>query len=183
MLGASYFLGFAVLVAAIAAAFDWRTGHIPNWVTLVPLGLAPLAHAGVFIVNDRAGQALAAGGFSVLGAALCALVPVFLYRAGGLGGGDVKLFAAIGAICRPMIGIEAQFYGFIAAALFAPARLAYEGKLLKVLANTVALVANPFLPKERRREITPEMLTWQGLGPAIFVGTCATALMHWRPEE
>jgi prepilin peptidase CpaA len=182
MLGAPYFLGFAVLVSAIAAAFDWRTGHIPNWVTLAPLGLAPLAHVGVFVANGRAGEALSQGAFSVLGAAVCAIVPLALYRAGGLGGGDVKLLAAIGALCRPLLGIEAQFYGFIAAALFAPARLAYEGKLLKVMANTLALVANPFLPKARRREITPEMLTWQGLGPAIFVGMSFTALMHWRSE-
>ena len=182
MLGAPYFLGFAVLVTAIAAAIDWRTGHIPNWLTLVPLALAPFAHVGIFVATGRADQALAQGGFSVIGAAVCALVPLALFRAGGLGGGDVKLFAAIGAICRPMLGIEAQFYAFLAAALLAPARLAYEGKLLKVLANTMALVANPFLPKERRREITPEMLTWQGLGPAIFVGTSFTALMHWRTE-
>jgi prepilin peptidase CpaA len=182
MLGAPYFLGFAVLITAIAAVFDWRTGHIPNWVTIAPLVLAPFGHAGVSIASDRAGEALAQGGFSVLGAAVCALVPLALYRAGGIGGGDVKLLAAVGAICRPVLGIEAQLYGFLVAALVAPARLAYEGKLFKVMANTLALVANPFLPKERRREITPEMLTWHGLGPAIFVGTAITAWMHWRPE-
>lgn len=182
MLGAPYFLGFAVLVAAIAAAIDWRTGHIPNWVTLVPLGLAPFAHAGVFVATGRADQALTQGAFSVIGAVVCGIVPYALFRAGGLGGGDVKLLVAIGAICRPMLGIEAQFYGFVVAALVAPARLAYEGKLLKVMGNTLALVANPFLPKERRREITPEMLTWHGLGPAIFVGMSLTAIMHWRSE-
>ena len=47
------------------------------------------------------------------------------------------------------------------------------------LENTVALVANPFLPKHKRREITPEMMTSLRFGPAIFVGTCGTAMLHW----
>lgn len=182
MLGASYFLGFAVLVTAIAAVFDWRTGHIPNWVTIAPLALAPFGHAGASIASGRAGEALSQGAFSVLGAALCALVPLALFRAGGGGGGDVKLFAAIGAICRPLIGIEVQFYAFLAAAFLALGRMAYEGKLFKVMANTLALVANPFLPKARRREITPDMMTMHRMGPAIFVGTSLTAFMHWRSE-
>ncbi len=179
MLGAPYFLGFAVVVSAIGAFCDWRTGHIPNLVTLVPLLLAPIAHALFFILSGRAGQALEAGGFSVAGALVCAAVPLLLHRAGAIGGGDVKLMAALGAICRPLIGVEAQFYAFIAAALYAPARLAYDGKLLRVMGNTLAIAANPFLPKERRREITPEMLTTLRFGPAIFVGTSCAALLHW----
>ena len=36
------------------------------------------------------------------------------------------------------LGIEAELFGFIAAALYAPARLAYEGKLLRTLADVIA---------------------------------------------
>jgi prepilin peptidase CpaA len=175
------FLVVAVLVAAIGAWIDWRTGHIPNWVTLVPLGAAPLAHFGVTAAAARPlTEAAQAAGFSVLGAFVCAIVPVVLFRAGAIGGGDVKLLAAIGALCRPMVGIEAEFYAFMAAAIIAPARLAWEGKLLRVLGNTLALVINPFLPKKKRREIAPEMLTSIRFGPAIFAGTLIAALLHWR---
>src|SRR5688572_13604449 len=124
MLGVPYFLGFAVLVAAVAAAFDWRTGNIPNWLTLGPLCAAPVAHAGYHLAIGRSAEALHAAGFSVLGAAVCGVVPWLFFRQGAIGGGDVKLLAALGAICRPMLGLELQFYAYIAAAVFAPARLA-----------------------------------------------------------
>jgi prepilin peptidase CpaA len=189
MLGVPYFLAFAVLVTAIAAWFDWRTGEIPDWVSLGPLVVAPIAHFAVYVATGHSQQAIQAAGFSVLGAALCALVPMALFRAGAIGGGDVKLLAALGAIGRPangiwpMAGMEAQFYAILVAALIiAPARLAYEGKLLSVLGNTLSLALNPFRPKDKRKELTPEMMTQMRFGPAIFAGTCAAAVLNWRPS-
>lgn len=183
MLGVPYFLAFAVAVAAIAAWFDWRTGHIPDWVTLGPLAIAPLAHLALHLAQTRLLQpGIEAAGFSVLGAVACACVPLMLYRAGAIGGGDIKLLAAIGAILRPLAGVEAEFYAFVAGAVFAPARLAYDGKLSRGIANTLALALNPILPKHRRREISPDMLTSLRFGPAIFVGTCCAALTNWRPQ-
>ena len=58
--------------------------------------------------------------------------------------------------------------------------LAYHGKLLRVLGNTFMLAVNPFLPRDKRREITPEMLTRMRFGPAIFGGTLVVAILHWR---
>lgn len=179
-----FFLVFAVVVAAVAAWFDWRTGHIPNWVTLGPLCLAPVAHFALQLFTATFGAAIEAAGLSVLGAALCALVPLMLYRAGAIGGGDVKLLAAMGALfSSPRDSIEAEMYAFFAAALIAPARLAYEGKLTQVLVNTLTLALNPFRPKERRRQITPEMMTSMRFGPAIFLGVCTEAILlilNWR---
>jgi prepilin peptidase CpaA len=175
-----WFLVSAVVVAAVAAWFDWRTGHIPNWVTLGPLCIAPIAYFAVQAFAAPFRVAIEAMGVSVLGAAVSALVPLMLYRAGAIGGGDVKLLAALGAIFRPLVGIEAEFYAFLAAALIAPARLAYEGKLMRVLGNTLTLALNPFRPKERRRQITPEMMTSIRFGPAIFLGACAAAIVNWR---
>lgn len=175
------FLVAAVLLAAVAAWFDWRTGHIPNWVTLPPLVAAPIAHFAVtFAASRPLSVAAQAAGFSVLGALVCVIVPYVLWKAGGMGGGDVKLLAALGAILRPTVGIEAEFYAILAAAILAGGRLAWEGKLLRVLGNTLTLVINPFLPAKKKRTIAPEMLTWTRFGPAIFVGSAITALLHWR---
>lgn len=174
------FLVFAVVLTAIAAWVDWRTDHIPNWMTLVPLAAAPVAHFAWTLASRSMSEAAQAAGFSVLGAFACALVPLVLYRAGAIGGGDVKLLAALGAICRTKVGVEAEFYAFMAAALIAPARLAWEGKLLRVLGNTVSIVINPFLPEKRKRALSPEMLTSIRFGPAIFAGTAIAALLHWR---
>ncbi|HSN99536.1 MAG TPA: A24 family peptidase [Candidatus Nanopelagicales bacterium] len=184
MLGVPYFLGLAVAVAAIAGFCDWRTGEIPNRVTLWPLVIAPIAHFAAPLLEERSVEAAIDGaGFSLLGAIACAAVPLMMWRLSGgkaMGGGDVKLFAALGAILRPSVGIEAEFYSFFAALLIAPARLAYEGKLLRVLGNTLTLAVNPFLPRHKRREISPEMLTSMRFGPAIFIGTCTAAFTHWR---
>lgn len=192
----NHLLVAAVVVAGIGAFYDVRTGRdpetgegkegeIPNWLTLGSLAVAPLVHFGMGYAGGggqvggmRSG--LEAAGVSVVGALLCALVPFLLWRVGAGGGGDLKLFAAIGALCRPMVGIEAQFYAFLAAALIAPARLAWEGKLFKVLGNSMWLALNPLLPKAKRRAIEPATLTWFRLGPAIFAGTAVAAFLHWE---
>ena len=141
-----------VAVTAVAAWYDLKTGHIPNWVTLGPLAVAPVAWL--------------AFGWSVGGS----------FRAGAL----AAQWSIVGAICQWVIGIEAEFYAFIAAALFAPARLAWEGKLLKTLGNTFVLVANPFLPKAKRKEIPSEAMTSLRFGPAIFAGALIATILHWR---
>jgi prepilin peptidase CpaA len=114
-----------------------------------------------------------------VGALVCALVPALLYYLGGIGGGDLKLLAALGAMLAPMMGLEAELYGFVAAALIAPARLAFEGKLFSTLGNTGKLVANAFLPPAKRKPIDKEKFTWTKMGPAIFVGTAFASLANW----
>jgi prepilin peptidase CpaA len=117
-------------------------------------------------------------GTAIAGAVLCSLAPGLMYWKGGMGGGDLKLFAALGALCQPMIGIEAEMYAFVAAALIAPARLAYEGRLFAVLKNSFALLLNPLRSAKNKRVVPPEMMTWFRLGPAVFVGMLATLVVH-----
>ena len=180
MLGEYYFLLAAVLVAGLAAWFDWRTGEIPNWLCFGPLAVAPVAHAVIGLVKigwSAAGQGAL---FSILGAVTCGAVPLLLYRSGGIGGGDLKLLVGIGAVLRPMIGIEAELYSFIVAALYAPIQLAYQGKLLRTLGNTVVLVRNVFVPKAKRKELTAEQMHELRFGPSIFVATLIVLVLHWR---
>ena len=44
----------------------------------------------------------------------------------------------------------------------------------------MSLVINPFLPKARRRQIAPEMLTELRFGPAAAAGTLIGVLVNWR---
>jgi prepilin peptidase CpaA len=173
-----FFLLAALVVSGVAALFDHRTGHIPNWLTLGPLLAAPVAHLGVALAFGRSHEAFASAGFSIVGAFAVGIVPFFLYREGAIFGGDVKLLAALGAITRPMLGVELLFYSFIIAALYAPARMAYEGKLLKVLGNTVKIAFNRFRPKHKREEVPAEMLTEMRFGPSIFAGVVLTVLLR-----
>jgi prepilin peptidase CpaA len=178
--GMPYFLIAAAAVAGIAALTDAKTGHIPNWLTLGALGAALVAHIFAGIAFSHSWRGGLTGLLSSTGGAMvCVLVPAFFYWRGAIGGGDIKLFAAIGALCYPMNGLEAETYAFVAAALIAPAQLAYKGLLFQTLGRSLALVLNPFRKPENRRELPPEVMTWFRLGPSIFVGAAVTVLMHW----
>ena len=170
----------AIVVAAIGAVLDWRKGEIPNWLTLPVLLAAPLLHVIRFkLAKETMDASLYEGAYSFGGAALAAVVPLLLFRQSALGGGDVKLFVALGAILQPRFGVEAQMYGFFAGAILAPARLAYDGKLIQAIKNSLAILSNFFLPKPRQRAVDASALTWFRLGPAIFLGVVLTAYMHW----
>jgi prepilin peptidase CpaA len=170
----------AIAVAAVGAVLDWRTGEIPSWLTTPATILAPFLH---FVRSKADGEAmedaLYSAGFAFGGAALCAIVPLILFRQSAIGGGDVKLLIALGALLQPRLGVEAQMYGFFAGAVLAPAKLAYEGRLLATIKNAFTIGANLFLPKTRQRSIDAATLTWFRLGPAIFLGVALTAYMNW----
>ncbi|HSO37918.1 MAG TPA: A24 family peptidase [Labilithrix sp.] len=173
-----HFLAFATLLAATAAWFDWRTGHIPNRLTLVGLAVAILGHFLHGTMTAGLGAGVEQAAFAAFGALGCALVPLFMHWKGAMGGGDVKLFAALGAALHPLAGLEAETYAFVAAMLLAPAKLAWEGTLLRTLASTVTLVVNPLRKKAQRKPMPKEMVTWFRLGPAVFLGTAATLVIH-----
>jgi prepilin peptidase CpaA len=78
-----------LVVVLVAAAFDLRSREVPDWVALVLLGWAVVATG--FRLHPVGWLALLAG----LGAGLG--LSVALFALGGLGGGDVKLTAALGA--------------------------------------------------------------------------------------
>jgi prepilin peptidase CpaA len=173
------FLAAAVVIAAVAAWTDWRTGHIPNWLTFGPMFAAPVAH--LFYTLAHTGHRMEAGqdgGLSLLGAVVCAVIPVGLFQVEALGAGDVKLFIALGAVLLPMAGIEAELWSFCAAALISPIQLAWHGKLFQTVGNAAYIVANPFLPKARRRELDRDRVSWFRMGPAILLGTAWTAYLH-----
>ncbi|QQR91304.1 MAG: prepilin peptidase [Myxococcales bacterium] len=90
--------GLALVVALVAAAYDWKTGRIPNWLTFLVL-LAALCFYGF-------GVSLTAAAFSFIAACVCALIPVLFFFMNAMGGGDVKLFAALGALLGIGLGLE-----------------------------------------------------------------------------
>ena len=168
-----FFLSAAVVVTAWGAWIDVRTGHIPNWLTVGSIALAPLLHGGASLAGGGdVRSALISLALSVGGAAACALLPAGLYVRNAIGGGDVKLFAAVGALCHPLLGLRAELYSFAFGGLYALAIAGTRSRLQSVLVNVVALV------KLRRASSVPapEPSTMMAVrfGPAIFAGTAAS---------
>ncbi len=150
-------------LVGIAAITDVRSGIIPNWLTLPPLVIAPIAHGmvgGIRGVLD-----------SVIGILVCSLVPLLVFYRGGMAGGDVKLFAALGAIAGLYLGLEAQFLSLVAASIYAIGQLAWNGRLLNSLGNSVFIGLNPVLPRRFRKTIAPELMHRIRLGAAVLLGT------------
>ena len=152
----------ALALAAGAALTDARTGHIPNWLTLPPLAIAPLA----FLVSVAPRVAV----MSLLSALICGLIPYLMFRKGAAGGGDVKLLAALGATGGASFGIETQLFGFALAAMASLLLLAYRGKLLRTLGNALFIAVNPLLPKRHRRALQSENMSTIRMGIPFFLG-------------
>ena len=85
----------AVLICTVLAAgvFDLRYRRIPNWLNLSAITLGLAVNVLLFELH---GFVLALLG---LGCSLLVYVPLYLVR--GMGAGDVKLMAAVGAIVGP----------------------------------------------------------------------------------
>jgi len=89
---------------AVAAVTDARTGLIPNWLTLPSL-------LGALLIHGLIGGPGALG-WATLSGFSCGLVPLVLFRAGAIGGGDVKLFAVLGALVGVHSGLEVQMTSY-----------------------------------------------------------------------
>ena len=152
-----------VVLAAIAAFTDWRTGEIPNWLTIPPIVVAPLAY---LLAYGTPGMIA-----SLIGIGACGLVPYVMFRQDAIGGGDVKLFAGLGALGGLSLGIEAQLFGLTAGVVFAVFTLARKRKVFAMLANAVRLASNPVLPKARRTPVEPAAMHSLRLGLPILIGT------------
>lgn len=167
----TFLLVTALVLTAIAAYVDHRTGLIPNVLTVGGFVVALLAHVVLALAAGGLRAVPAALGTSIGGALLAAIVPLFLFRANALGGGDVKLFIALGALLGPLVGLRVELLSFACSALLVPLKLAWEGELLGALGRSALLFANLVLPASRKFAVDRKKLTWVRLGPAIFAGT------------
>jgi prepilin peptidase CpaA len=151
-----YLTAALLTLTAIAAVTDSRSGLIPNWLTLPVLALAPLLQLA------QGGSAALAR--SLIGVLVCAAIPLCLFRAGAMGGGDVKLLGAIGGLLGPLAGLELQLLAYNVLVLFACVVLACRRQLLLVLRRALRLLG----PRGRGESTTQPATTFR-LGLPIFV--------------
>jgi prepilin peptidase CpaA len=160
-----------IIATGVAAATDARTGLIPNWLTLTLV----LAGVGLqAVARGTAGLVLALSGLTI-----CGVLPWLLHRGTqgkAIGGGDVKLFAGLGAVAGPFVGLEIQLSAFLLLGVFALIQLAFRGQLFRVLRNSLFLALNPLLPAKWKQPLESASLTEMRMGPAIAVAVVSVLL-------
>jgi len=116
-----------IIALAIATVSDIRSRRIPNWL-VVPFLLGGLAVSAVTHGWNGLGQ-------SLLGILVAGVLMGILYRVGGMGMGDVKLCAAIGAWIGPQQLTMALVVTGIAGGVMALVWAAYSGFLKESLSG------------------------------------------------
>jgi prepilin peptidase CpaA len=164
------FAGVSLLVAcglSLATAItDARSGTMPNVLTLPALGLGVVAGA-LDAGTWGLGQAL-------LGAALSFLVPYVLFRMSAglaIGGGDVKLFAALGALLGPRRGLEVELTALGLLLGFSLLLLTWRGQLAAAFGRAFWLSLGRLLPRRWRRDVAQDSLVALRMGPVICIAT------------
>ena len=151
-----------VALLALAAIWDLRVRRIPNLLT----GTGCLA---ALVFRAPAGlDAMAAG---ALGLVLAFAFGALVFAVGGMGGGDVKLLAMVGAFLGPLaLGYALLATALVGSVMAIMAALRY-GLLLDTLNRTLGLIRSGVGAgnKSRRTIATPGALTIP-YGVAIAIG-------------
>ncbi len=163
---------FAVVL--VAAAFDWRTGRIPNSLTLGALLLAVPMHAGL----SAPGRTWDGVESSLLGALMCVVPFVVGWRMGWAAGGDVKLVAAMGALGGISTGLESVFLTLFFAAAFVFLRLCWNGVFFQTVGNGLAVAVARTVARDQAVEPRAELTSTLRLGPFALVGATLSLVLH-----
>ena len=151
----------------LAAVIDLRTRRIPNALT------GALAVIGIGIAATKLGPVGLGGALLGCALGLAFMLPGHLF--GATGAGDVKLFAAAGALLGPATTVQAFLYTAIVGGILAIAIAIRRRRLARTLGATARLVSDPAAASG---EIdSSEADNRFAYAPAIAVGVVMAALL------
>src|ERR1700675_4730800 len=127
---------FVLTLTFIAAAVDWRTRKIPNWLTV------PGILAGITLRTVISGWPGAKASLEGVGLALALLLPLVLLR--GLGAGDWKLMGAVGAFLGPVMFLFVLVGSLLVSGLMAIVAMLRAQRVGETLRNMWILVRGFF---------------------------------------
>lgn len=165
----------ALLLLGVCAYWDLRYRKIPNWATLpgVILGLVMncLLHGWAGIRTSGTGLLV---GFGAL---------LVLFVLSWMGGGDVKLMAAIGALKGYPFVVSALWYSLIAGVLLGVVMLIWNRKTLRTFKNLCLVIASRLSPLVPKQDIKREETQKIPFGLAIVLGTLWAMIVGsaWLP--
>jgi prepilin peptidase CpaA len=119
-------------ILVVAAAIDCRWFRVPNWLTF-PFVLGGLGYA---LAGDGPRGLL--WSLAGAGAGLALLLP--LWPIGGIGAGDVKLLAGVGAWVGPSLVLGVFTHAMAAGVAIALAVVAWKGTTYKFVANLLEIL-------------------------------------------
>jgi len=159
-------LAVLIVSMSVASVVDVARRRIPNAVSVATaatgLGLSVIGATGISVWSAVAGV--------IVGFAL--MMPGHVL--GATGAGDVKLFAAAGAVLGARQTFEAFLYVAIAGGILALAVALARGRLGRTLAQTAALCGSPRIARSEIESTTEDNRF--PYGPAIAVGVVIAAL-------
>jgi prepilin peptidase CpaA len=165
----------ALLLLVLCAYWDLRYRRIPNWATLPGTALG-LGMNGVFL----GWQGMKASGIGLL-VGFGALVVLFVL--GWMGGGDVKLMAAVGALKGYPFVVSALFYSLVVGVVIGVAMLIWNRKALRTFKNLSFVIGSRVTKVVPKQDIDREQTQKIPFGLAIVLGTlwAMIAGYAWSP--
>lgn len=170
---ATWRYGVLAVVLVVCAVTDVRTGKIYNVVTYPAIAIALIGHT---LTGSLFGHEEAMGLTGSLAGLAVGFAPMLLaWAAGGIGGGDAKLMAAVGALTGWRFVVMAMFYGFAVAALMAivvmlQRRIAWQ--TLKRIGRFLYLALTPGKPGDPATAESPKV----PFGLALCIGSAGAGI-------
>lgn len=161
----SIWLPMASLVAVTAGIWDAWSGKVPNALTYSAIALGLLVRLFLEEVTD-----------GLIGAVLALGLWGLVFLGGGLGGGDVKLFAALGAIGGTAFVIAVSLYAVVLGALFGLVQAIRTGRLRTVLVNAGHILLSAVLLRKPQEALRVERGDPIPFAVAVAFATCFRAL-------
>jgi prepilin peptidase CpaA len=150
---AAWLVSFVLVEAAL---IDGRCLRVPNWLTY------HFFLGGLIFAFWKGGSASLVCALEGAGVGLLTLLP--LYAIGGMGAGDVKLMAGMGAWIGPWFTLGAFVFSALAGSLIAVAMMVLSGELVRHLAlfqiigREILVLRNPAILAERAAQRKASMM-------------------------